>query len=215
MEASFWHERWATNQIGWHERDFNPLLVAHFHRLALPAGSRVFVPLCGKTRDIAWLLQQGYKVAGSELSETAIQQLFAELGVPPTVTTIGTQKRYSAPDLDVFAGDIFELHADQLGPIAATYDRASLVALTPEMRDRYARHLLAMTAGAPQLLICFEYDQNVMAGPPHSVPATEVWRHYGAAYRLTLASAHTVPEGIRGTPASELAWLLQRTTSPR
>jgi hypothetical protein len=49
-----------------------------------------------------------------------------------------------------------------------------------------------------------------MAGPPHSVPASEVWRQYGAHYRLALAYARMVPEGLRGTPANELAWLLQR-----
>lgn len=215
MEASFWHERWENNQLGWHEADFHPLLTAHFHTLALPRGSRVFVPLCGKTRDIAWLLQQGYRVAGSELSEIAVQQLFAELGVAPKVSVNGAQKRYSAPDLDVFVGDIFALHAPELGPIAATYDRAALVALPPDMRERYARHLVALTAGAPQLLICFEYDQNLMAGPPHSVPAPEVWRHYGSIYRPTLAYARAVPGGIRATPADELAWLLERMPAAR
>jgi thiopurine S-methyltransferase len=210
METSVWHERWAKNELGWHERDVNPLLTKHLRHLGLPAGSRVFVPLCGKTRDIAWLLQQGYAVAGSELSELAVQQLLAELGVQPAVTQVGTLKRYSAPGLDVFAGDIFELRAAELGPVAATYDRAALVALPPAMRNRYAQHLIALTAGAPQLLICFEYDQNLMAGPPHSVTAVEVWRQYGAAYRLSLVHAQTLPEGIRGTPANELVWLLQR-----
>lgn len=210
METSFWHERWANNELGWHERDFNSLLIAHFPKLAVAKGGRVFVPLCGKTRDIAWLLQQGFMVAGSELSELAVQQLFTDLALAPVVTSSGALKQYSAPGLDVFAGDIFELRAEQLGPIAATYDRAALVALPPAMRDHYTRHLVALTAGAPQLLICFEYDQKLMAGPPHSVPAMEVWRHYGARYRLTLAYAQVVPEGIRNTPASELAWLLQR-----
>jgi thiopurine S-methyltransferase len=208
MEASFWHERWTKNELGWHERDFNPLLIAHFHHLALPADSRVFVPLCGKTRDIVWLLQQGYRVAGSELSEIAVQQLFAELGVTPDVTRVGDLQRYSAAALDVFAGDIFALTAAQLGPVHATYDRAALVALPPAMRLLYAQHMLALTGSAPQLLISFEYDQNLMAGPPHSVPASEVWRHYGAAYRLTLVDAREVPGGVRGTPVQELAWLL-------
>lgn len=209
MEANFWHDRWAKNEIGWHERDFHPMLTAHFRQLALPAHSRVFVPLCGKTRDIVWLLQQGYRVAGVELSELAVQQLFSELGVTPTVTQVGSLQRYSAAALDVFVGDIFALTAQQLGPLSATYDRAALVALPPDMRERYARQVLALTGSAPQLLICFEYNQNLMAGPPHSVPAGEVWLHYGAAYRLVLAAAHSVAGGLKGTPAQELAWLLE------
>lgn len=209
MDAAFWHNRWANNEIGWHERDFHPLLTAHFGALDLPADSRVFVPLCGKTRDIAWLLQQGYAVAGSELSELAVQQLFAELGVKPAVTCAGATQRYSAAGVDIFAGDIFALGAEHLGPVAAVYDRAALVALPPGVRDRYARHLLALTGNAPQLVISFEYDQNAMAGPPHSVPGAEVWQLYGHAYALTLAEARAVAGGLKGTPASEMAWVLR------
>ena len=210
MEASFWLDRWTHDEIGWHEREFNPLLTAHFARLGVPAGGRVFVPLCGKTRDIAWLLQQGYRVVGSELSELAVQQLFAELGVQPAVSGAGPLKRYAANGVDVFAGDIFALTPEQLGPVDATYDRAALVALPPAMRARYAQQLLTLTRNAPQLLVCFEYDQNVMPGPPHSVTAAEVWRHYGAAYRLTLAAVQAVAGGLKGlTPANELVWLLQ------
>lgn len=210
MEASFWLDRWTNNEIGWHEAEFNPLLTAHFRKLSIPGGSRVFVPLCGKTRDIAWLLQQGYRVAGSELSELAVQQLFAELGVTPHVTRGAHAQHYAAPGLDVFVGDIFALTPDELGPVQATYDRAALVALPPEMRLRYTQHLVALTAQAPQLLICFEYDQSKMPGPPHAVPTAEVWTHYGASYCLTLAAVQPVAGGLKGlVPANELAWLLQ------
>jgi hypothetical protein len=46
----------------------------------------VFLPLCGKTLDIQWLLSRGYGVAGSELSKIAVEQLFSELGVEPNIT---------------------------------------------------------------------------------------------------------------------------------
>lgn len=210
METNFWLQRWTNNEIGWHERDFNPLLTAHFRQLALPAGSRVFVPLCGKTRDIAWLLQQGYKVVGAELSELAVSQLFEELGVQPVMTVVGSFIRFHAPNLDIFTGDIFSLTAEILGKVDATYDRAALVALPPAMRARYSAHLRALTETAPQLLICFEYDQHKMPGPPHSVPGAEVWQHYGADYRLTLADVRAVAGGLKGTiAADEVVWLLQ------
>ena len=209
MEANFWHERWSKNEIGWHESEFNPLLTGNFQRLQLAAGSRVFVPLCGKTRDIVWLLQAGYKVAGAELSETAIQQLFAELGVQATVTAVGKLKRYQAPNLDIFVGDIFDLTAATLGKIDATYDRAALVALPPAMRVRYTAHLGAITGTAPQLLICFVYDQSKQPGPPHSVPLTEVREHYGVAYDVQTVDTKAVPGGLKGIcPADEVVMTL-------
>ena len=69
MEPSFWLERWESNNIGFHKKEANPLLVEYVETLALPPGSRICLPLCGKTRDIAWLLSQGYPVIGIELIE--------------------------------------------------------------------------------------------------------------------------------------------------
>lgn len=136
MDADFWHDKWDNNQIGFHQADGNPLLVKHFPALALQTGARVFVPLCGKTRDIAWLLAQGCRVVGAELSERAVQQLFAEMDVVPDVTEVGRLTRYTAEGIDVFVGDIFDLDKAVLGPIDAVFDRAALVALPQDMRVR-------------------------------------------------------------------------------
>jgi len=80
MDASFWHQRWRTNEIPFHEYAVNQQLFKHFSALSLAKAGRVFVPLCGKSLDIGWLLSRGYAVAGAELSEIAVQQLFVELG---------------------------------------------------------------------------------------------------------------------------------------
>ncbi len=209
MEADFWHARWEKNEIGFHLGDANPALVKYFGKLKLAKGARVFVPLCGKTLDIGWLLGQGFRVAGAELSELAIQQLFEELGARPTVTQVGSLRKYSALSIDIFVGDIFELDAAALGQIDATYDRAALVALPPDMRTRYTAHLRAITGDAPQLLLTFEYDQSVMPGPPFSIPKDEVQDHYAKAYDVTMISSHDVPGGIKGlAPAMETIWLL-------
>ncbi len=210
MDANFWHQRWEKMEIGFHLSEANPLLVSHFKALGLSAGSRVFVPLCGKTLDIAWLLANGYQVAGAELSEIAIRQLFDSLGVQPTVMQIGDLKRYSAQGIDIFVGDIFDLTSDLLGIVDAIYDRAALVALPKTMRDRYTAHLRTMTHHAPQLLICFEYDQSLVEGPPFSIDSDEVHRQYQAHYSIRLLASQDMPEGLKGKyPAKESVWLLQ------
>lgn len=211
MDASFWHQKWDDNNIAFHNSEVNPLLVKHFGTLFLKKGSRVFVPLCGKTLDIAWLLSQGYCVAGAELSKVAIDQLFAELGVTPDVAEHDAVTHYSATDIDIFVGDVFDLSGEMLGAVDAVYDRAALVALPREMRDRYTTHLLDITNKAPQLLISFEYDQTLMAGPPHSISHEEVNKHYKAIYDLTLAESNPLPDGLKGKcPATKNVWLLQR-----
>ena len=72
MDESFWHRKWERNEIAFHEREANPLLVTYFRELSLPEGSRLFLPLCGKTLDIHWLLTHSYRVARSELCKATI-----------------------------------------------------------------------------------------------------------------------------------------------
>ncbi|NRB39146.1 MAG: hypothetical protein HRU20_11870 [Pseudomonadales bacterium] len=100
MEKDFWLQRWSNNEIGFHLKKANPLLIKHFQALNIEAGKRVFLPLCGKTRDIAWLLAAGYQVIGAELSNTAIQQLFKELELKPQITTQESFIHYSADNIE-------------------------------------------------------------------------------------------------------------------
>ena len=165
MDAEFWHRRWHNNEIAFHEGKANGLLVGYFEQLFSQRGGRVFLPLCGKTCDIGWLMSKGFRVAGAELSEPAIEQLFCDLAIEPDRSEVGDLMRYSAEGVDIFVGDIFQLSASALGAIDVVYDRAALVALPEEMRARYAAHLAEMTILAPQFLITFEYDQSEMAGP--------------------------------------------------
>lgn len=209
MDPEFWHQRWEKNELGFHQKDANPLMAAHFGVLGLKPGARMFVPLCGKTLDIAWLLTQGHAVAGCELSEIAVRDLFDGLGVKPTVTEEGALRRFSATSIDIFVGDFFDLTPQELGSIDAIYDRAALVALPAETRKRYAAHLGDITGTAPQFLITFDYDQSAMDGPPFSVPGDEVHALYDARYAVTELARVDVQGGLKGKcRADEIAWHL-------
>jgi thiopurine S-methyltransferase len=210
MDQNFWHQRWEKNEIAFHESKANPLLVTHFNELSLAKGSRVFVPLCGKTLDISWLLSNGYCVAGAELSQIAIEQLFMELGLQPEISTVGELEQWSDKNLDIFVGDIFALSRKMLGPVDAIYDRAALVAFSEDMRNRYTAHLTEITGKAQQLLICYNYDQSLLQGPPFSIRNEEVQRHYADTYKVTLMASTDVSGGLKGKcPAKENVWRLK------
>lgn len=210
MEPNFWHNKWHKNEIGFHLAQANPLLVKYFSALQLKQGARVFLPLCGKTLDIAWLLAQGFRVVGAELSQIAIDDLFKQLNLTPNITQTGDLTLYQADNLDVFVGDIFKLTPEMLGVVDAIYDRAALVALPEEMRKDYTAHLMILTNKAPQLLICFEYDQTIHAGPPFSISAAEVKQHYQAHYNLSLLASENMADGLKGKyPATEQVWQLK------
>jgi len=210
MDARFWHQKWERGDIGFHQTQANPLLVKHCHRLSLAKGSRILLPLCGMTLDISWLLAQGFRVVGVELSQVAVDELLNRLGLAPQISQVGSLWRHHVQDIDLFVGDIFEVSVDWLGPVDAIYDRAALVALPDTTRQRYASHLIRLTDAAPQLLITYEYDQSQMAGPPFSVPKPDVERLYGATYHLQSLERKGVTGGLKGQVASvEAAWLLR------
>ena len=218
MQASFWHSKWESNQIGFHLPEANALLVKYLSALKLKEDSRIFLPLCGKSLDIAWLLARGYHVVGAELSAIAIDDLFHSLKLTPKITQKDAVTHYSTASLDVFVGDIFDVTAHMLGKVDAIYDRAALVALSPEMRKKYSAHLMTLAQHgekpAPQLLISLDYDENLHAGPPFSVGADEVNAHYHASYDITLLASEDVEGGLKGKcPAVEHIWLLKPLNS--
>ncbi|WP_430231929.1 thiopurine S-methyltransferase [Nitrosomonas communis] len=211
MEASYWHQRWQQGEIGFHESQVHPALVEHLSRLNLTKGARLFLPLCGKTLDIAWLLANNYRIVGAELSSIAINELFAALGLVPEITPVGALSRYSEKNIDIWVGDIFDLTSSLLGAVDAIYDRAALVALPEHMRNRYAAHLIVLTHATPQLLITYEYDQHLYDGPPFSVPEKELKQHYGGTYQLQQMAQDQIAGGLKGkVEASTVIWLLQR-----
>ena len=210
MDREFWLGKWERGELGFHQVQGNPLLKAHIGRLGLNLGDRVFLPLCGKTGDIPWLLSRGYSVVGCELSERAVRDLFQELDTEFTCTQEGALIRYSAPKLDILVGDFFELTQATLGRVNAVYDRAALVALAEHQRSEYAKQLAGITNKAPVLLICFEYDPSRMDGPPFAIYEDEIDSLYGSMYRRNLIEKSPMEGGLKGrVDADETVWLLQ------
>jgi len=182
MEPQFWRDRWAENKIGFHEGKPNTFLAEHEGRLG---GTRVLVPLCGKSEDLAFLAAHGRSVIGIELVEDAVAAFFGEHAATPTIERRGPLALYTAGAIQILAGDFFAVTPADVGPVDAIYDRAALIALPPELRPRYIAHLRSLVpAPAPVLLVTIEYPQDLMPGPPFSVPESEVRTYYPTATLL-------------------------------
>jgi len=193
-----WLPRWREGRIGFHEARPNDLLVHHAAQLA--GCRRVLVPLCGKAEDLAFLAARGHDVVGIELAEQAVQAFFAEHDLVPSIARRGPFVTYEigpgnlaadptagpAGAITLLAGDFFAVSPELLGPVDALYDRAALVALPPELRPPYMARLRALVpAGAPALVITYEYDQAAVGGPPFAVLEAELRALYaGAAVEL-------------------------------
>jgi thiopurine S-methyltransferase len=185
MDTDFWLQRWEQGQTGFHQTRVMPLLQKHWAGLGLPAGSRVLVPLVGKTLDVAWLAAQGHTVLAVELSPIAVRQFFEEHGLEPETLMLPRGTLYRAGQIEFLCGDIFDVDAATLARCTACYDRAALIALPPQLRMRYVRHVYGqLPAGCRTLLLTLDYPQHEMDGPPFSVPATEIESLYGNRWRI-------------------------------
>jgi len=199
MDTQFWRSRWENNEIGFHQAEFNSHLLKAWPKLNIALGSRIFVPLCGKSRDMLWLASEGYKVSGVETSELAISAFFSETQLQPERDKQGDFERWRHDELQILCGDFFKLTKTELSDVDAVYDRASLVAMPPEMRVEYATHMAnILPKGCKILLITFDYPQDEMSGPPFAVNVNEVNALYEGAFTISpLYSQDVLEENAR------------------
>ncbi|UUM29519.1 thiopurine S-methyltransferase [Vibrio japonicus] len=177
-DPEFWHGKWASNQIGFHLEDVNPLLIEYWKETNPSYEDKVLVPLCGKSEDLIWLATKHEEVQGVELSKIAVRAFFAEHFYTPMVTSInGQHELYQFDELSIYAGDFFTAPVQSADII---YDRAALVALPEVMREEYAFRIKSLLKpGGRILLVTLDYIQEEMSGPPFAVTEQEVNRLFG------------------------------------
>ena len=207
MKHDFWHQRWSEGRIGFHQADFNPYLKKYWQLLSLAGDDRVFVPLCGKSKDMLWLREQGHEVLGVELNSSACGAFFAENEAEPEFSQRPGFVVRSVDGVQLLCGDFFSLNAEDLRDVSAVYDRAALIALPPEMRVQYVEYLAQiLPRGVQILLITLEFEGE--GGPPFSVQGTEVERLFGVAFEIECLE-RTQPDDPRDVGRLEVTWLLK------
>lgn len=201
-----WLKRWREGRIGFHLAQIHPALVRHWKALEVPSRAKILVPLCGKSLDMRWLSELGHPVLGVELAPEAIEQFLAQRS--------GEISRYHQAGFDIarqgsvelWQGDFFHLHIRQVDEVEAFYDRASLIALPPATRQRYAFHLAQLVPpGAKGLLISLQHCDGD-AGPPYSVSQEEIDELFMPNFRLAKLEEGAPDE--RGFVES--VWALER-----
>jgi thiopurine S-methyltransferase len=199
MDIAFWLERWSRGQIGFHQHQINPYLGYFYGEKGPPLEKRaelkVFVPLCGKSRDLWWLQQSGYETLGVECSEQAVEQFFTEQQLNYSRMNTESHVSYKSDKLEILLGDFFTLQADDIGNITDIFDRASLIALPEEMRREYVNKVTELQKpGTRTLLITLTYPENEMDGPPFSVSEKEVNELYRDNFKIDKLAAKNILE---------------------
>lgn len=210
MEPAFWQQRWADNQIGFHQAQVNPYLQTYWPQLQLAPGSRVLVPLCGKSLDLAWLAGQGHRVLGVELSRRAVEDFFREHGLEAEVRQQGAFEVWRSGDVQLWCGDFFALRAEDVADCVGLYDRAAVIALPVQMRARYMQLLSGLLPTSCRgLVVTLEYDQSLLAGPPFSVRDEELRQGFAGWQVEQLEAVEVIEESPKFVQAGASS-LLER-----
>ena len=214
---TLWHSRWDEGRIGFHREAVNTHLQAHADALLADA-ERVLVPLCGKSVDMPWLLDRGVEVVGVELVPRAVEQFFAAQGWSAARSELGGLSAWTHGQLTVLQGDIFAVGHEHAGTVDAIYDRAAIIALPPDVQQRYVDHLHGLLRpGGRMLLLTYDMPLPATQGPPFSVSPDKVPDLFQAFSSISeLSTTMLTPEtdaklARRGVDwAREVVWMIDK-----
>ena len=190
MDTTYWLERWETGNTRFDEPEPHRYLTRFFEQVAPQKINPVFVPLCGKSVDMTWLLQQQQQVIGVEISPIPLQTFIQQNQLQPSLThtTYGTV--YQTNHCTLYESNLFDLPTDVLQPINLVYDRGALVALPwPDLRKQYIQwYQEKLPIGTRVLLISFETDANLSTsiGPPFPINSNELTQQFGIHFSIEL-----------------------------
>ncbi len=146
---------------------------------------RAFVPLCGDSPAIRYLVDEGFSVTAVDFVEEPLLSLIhgscRDL-IPDALFSTESSNAISfpllTPNLSLIQSDIFNLpSAVSDEAYNLVYDRAALIALPQEARIRYASLLANFTMlGGYLLLEVADMPGRGDAGPPYSVSRDEVFQ---------------------------------------
>ena len=205
VDKAYWEGVWRNDELGFHQPQVNRNFQSFWQRLELAPDSRVFVPLCGKSLDMDWLLSEGHEVIGADLSAKAQQEYLVTHDEPIRYNQDNQLKFAWQGRLLFVAGDILHMEPEMLRSVDAVYDRAALIALTPAARQNYALFLAhSLKPSAKMLLITRQAPEEQLV-PPFNVTATDLDNLYASNFRIEHLLTEQRADGI-----IEEAFLLKR-----
>lgn len=190
----YWENRYKTRCLQWHIDEVHPHLLKYLSLLTQETEEdpknkdkklKFFLPLCGKSKDIPFLLNLGFQVFGVEGVDSVIQEFIQENQLDLQLDE--SRKIYQTKDgqLQIYCGDLFKCPIEEYGPFDCVWDRASLIALEYSFRPAYL-DMMKRAVGHGKghdfryVLQSVKYDKTKCPGPPRAVDSQDIKDHYGS-----------------------------------
>lgn len=207
-----WLQCWRDQRTDFTQAVTNPLLVRFWPGLNLAPGSRVFVPLCGRSLDMLWLAGLGHEVIGVELSPIAVSAFFKARKLNASRRKIGPFTLWQHGRLQVLCGDYFALTPTLLGRIDAVYDHTALTALPEDLRPAYVAQLSRIVPNhAPIFLLTTEDAAPLADLSAALVIDDEITRLYAENFAISVAYMENLPAATAETGVYKVYRLIAKS----
>ena len=194
----YWQDLWSRPEPRRFEQRSPHVLLQRFiaepsHRGGLDLEG-VFMPFCGQSVDVDYLLDQGLTVVGNDLCQRPLVEILDRLerGCEGTQAASRDLVRFQSSGLTLIQGDFFHLVPADIASCNLCYDRAGSVVLPPDVRRAFASHLAALQEpGDRYLVLSNEYDEaDVPPGSNFPLPFAlpDLRSLYAAHYEIEALS---------------------------
>jgi len=198
----YWTTRYENKRTAWLINNAHPFLVKNsdlFLGNGAQTSKKIFVPLCGITHDLVYLLSLGFEVFAVEGVKSCFDVLNKRDGLGLAFNE--RESTYETRDgrLKIYHGDLYKCPIEKWGPFDCVWDRGSLVAIDFSFRATYANMIkrsLASKTQAKDFRYIIEvecYDQSLFPGPPKCVTKEDLETLY-PEYKIELLQRKKITE---------------------
>lgn len=192
QSLEYWENRYKCNAIQWHIDEVHPQLLRYLSELTQQGADnpenaekklKFFLPLCGKSKDIPFLVNLGFDVFGVEAVPSVIQEFSQQNKLDLVYDESRFLYHNKGETLKIYCGDLFKCPIEEYGPFDCVWDRASFIALDYSFRPAYLDMMKRAIALGKQhdfryLLQSVKFDKNNFAGPPRCVDSQDIDEFY-------------------------------------
>jgi len=189
-----WLKIWETGDTKFHSAKITPELIKYLPKTRIKPGECVLVPLCGKSKDMFWLAEQGYQVIGVELSSKACEEFFIDHGLQPQITKEKRFIKYHYQNITLLCGDFFDLKNEDIPDIKLIYDWKALIALPPKIQKKYVAHLMHCVDNQADMLLLSIDSPDKINGAPYPITPQEINKLFSHYFMIQLLENKVIAE---------------------